>query len=230
MAARKSDFDGDGDGRAEMFVSSPWGIGLPRQQGSTLAPIVMAPSGTRFGGWLLNTADNRFELGEQTVRLHGKVLTTPTTSIERMVEAMQRVDEGVGIRVQRVGAETLTLPALNDVDVGACTMGSTTGDLGLASKATYRASLLAGTTKETPNPSFATWRGAWQVQALRGVGSDRWQCPGVAVRRAPPRTAGLQCMRHGSSQALGAPLARTGLRRSTSARRAPCQVCSGSRR
>src|SRR3954470_16106403 len=52
--------DFDGDGRVEMLVTSPWGIGLLKQSGSTMTPVVMAPNGTRFGGWLLNTADNRF--------------------------------------------------------------------------------------------------------------------------------------------------------------------------
>lgn len=52
--------DFNGDGRAEILVTSPWGIGVLRQNGSTLDAVMMAPNGTRFGGWLLNTADNRF--------------------------------------------------------------------------------------------------------------------------------------------------------------------------
>jgi len=52
--------DFDGDGRTEIFVSSPWGIGIMKLSGSTLSMVMMAPNGTRFGGWLLNTADNTF--------------------------------------------------------------------------------------------------------------------------------------------------------------------------
>src|SRR5436190_4699944 len=52
--------DLDGDGRWEIFVASPWGIGVLQQSGGTMTPLMMAPNGTRFGGWLLNTADNRF--------------------------------------------------------------------------------------------------------------------------------------------------------------------------
>ncbi len=52
--------DFDGDGRDEVMVRSPWGIGLLKLSGTTLTPLMMAPNGTRFGGWLLNTADNRF--------------------------------------------------------------------------------------------------------------------------------------------------------------------------
>jgi subtilisin family serine protease len=56
--------DFDGDGLDEIFVRSPWGIGILKLSGSgtttTLRPLMMAPNGTRFGGWLLNTADNRF--------------------------------------------------------------------------------------------------------------------------------------------------------------------------
>ena len=56
--------DFDGDGLDEILVRSPWGIGILKLSGSgsstTLRPLMMAPNGTRFGGWLLNTADNRF--------------------------------------------------------------------------------------------------------------------------------------------------------------------------
>jgi acyl-CoA hydrolase len=52
--------DYDGDGHAEILVSSPWGIGILKLSGSTLTTPMMQPNGTRFGGWLLNTADNHF--------------------------------------------------------------------------------------------------------------------------------------------------------------------------
>jgi hypothetical protein len=118
--------DFTGDGKLDILVTSPWGIGIFRLAGNTFDVPMMKPNGTRFGGWLLNTADNRFELGEQTVRLHVKILTNPTISVERMIVAMQQAYEAVGIRVQRASTETLNLTALNDVDVGSCTMGSVT--------------------------------------------------------------------------------------------------------
>ncbi|MGE3152864.1 MAG: FG-GAP-like repeat-containing protein [Nitrospiraceae bacterium] len=120
--------DFTGDGREDILVTSPWGMGIFRLTGNTFTVPMMAPNGTRFGGWLLNTADNRFEVGEQTLRLHIKVLTNPTISIDRMVVAMQQVYESVGIRVHRVSTETLSLPALNDVDVGGCTRGTVTAE------------------------------------------------------------------------------------------------------
>ncbi|MDQ0824577.1 hypothetical protein QFZ60_000750 [Arthrobacter sp. B2I5] len=52
--------DFDGDTRAEILVTSPWGIGLLEQAGRTLGNPVIKPNGTRFGQWLLNTADNEF--------------------------------------------------------------------------------------------------------------------------------------------------------------------------
>ncbi|MBL8229323.1 MAG: VCBS repeat-containing protein [Bryobacterales bacterium] len=52
--------DYDGDGRAETLVASPWGIGILKRSGPSLAPVMMAQNGTRFGGWLLNTGDNSF--------------------------------------------------------------------------------------------------------------------------------------------------------------------------
>jgi hypothetical protein len=58
LVSRVGDFDGDGI--SEILVSSPWGIGILKRSGTTMIPLMMAPNGTRFGGWLLNTADNRF--------------------------------------------------------------------------------------------------------------------------------------------------------------------------
>jgi hypothetical protein len=52
--------DVDGDGRDEVLVTSPWGIGVLKLEGSTFDVVMMEPNGTRFGGWLLNTADNTF--------------------------------------------------------------------------------------------------------------------------------------------------------------------------
>jgi hypothetical protein len=51
--------DFDGDGRDEILISSPWGVGILKLTGGTLSVVMMAPNGTRFGGWLLNTADNQ---------------------------------------------------------------------------------------------------------------------------------------------------------------------------
>ena len=51
--------DFDRDGRDEFVISSPWGLGMLKFSGSTLTPLAMAPNGTRFGGWQLNTFDNR---------------------------------------------------------------------------------------------------------------------------------------------------------------------------
>ncbi len=53
--------DFDRDGRQEFAISSPWGLGLMKVTGSGLTPLMMAPNGTRFGGWLLNTLDNRLQ-------------------------------------------------------------------------------------------------------------------------------------------------------------------------
>jgi hypothetical protein len=120
--------DYDGDGRDELLVTSPWGLGVLEMSGGTMIVNTMAPNGTRFGGWLLNTADNRFGIGPQIVRLHIKILTAPNVTIAQMVTAMQQVYEAIGIIVHHVSTETLNLPALNDVDVGACTMGSVTAE------------------------------------------------------------------------------------------------------
>lgn len=52
--------DFDGDGISEILVTSPWGVGILKRSGPTMVAPMMASNGTRFGGWLLNTADNEF--------------------------------------------------------------------------------------------------------------------------------------------------------------------------
>jgi hypothetical protein len=63
-----------------------------------------------------------------TVRLHAKVLTAPNLGLNTMVQRMTEVYGGAGIAVQLVSTENLNFPLLNDVDVGACTLGSTTAE------------------------------------------------------------------------------------------------------
>jgi hypothetical protein len=63
-----------------------------------------------------------------TVRLHTKVLTAPNIAVNTMVQRMRDVYGSVGIAVQHASTENLNLPALNDVDVGACTLGNTTAE------------------------------------------------------------------------------------------------------
>lgn len=52
--------DLDGDGQAELLVTSGWGIGIMKQHGDTMTALMLASNGTRFGGWLLNTEDDQF--------------------------------------------------------------------------------------------------------------------------------------------------------------------------
>ncbi|PKV50792.1 VCBS repeat protein [Aquimarina sp. MAR_2010_214] len=67
--------DFDGDGRDEILITSPWGIGVLKWDGSRLTSTMLAPNGTRFGGWLLNTADNQFKVRHNiTGRRRGEVL------------------------------------------------------------------------------------------------------------------------------------------------------------
>jgi len=46
--------------KAGLMVSSSWGIDILALSGNTLTAPAMQPNGTRFGGWLLKTSDNRF--------------------------------------------------------------------------------------------------------------------------------------------------------------------------
>ncbi len=51
--------DFTGDGAADLLVTSGWGIGVLKLQGSSLTGAVVKPNGTRFGGWNYQTRDNR---------------------------------------------------------------------------------------------------------------------------------------------------------------------------
>jgi hypothetical protein len=62
------------------------------------------------------------------VRLHAKVLTAPNIAINTMVDRMRQVYNTVGIAVQFASTENLNFPALNDLDVGTCTLGNTTAE------------------------------------------------------------------------------------------------------
>jgi hypothetical protein len=64
--------------------------------------------------------------GPTVVRVHSKILTTPTVAIQTMLASMQQVYATAGIAVRQVTTENLDLPLLNDLDVGSCTQGNTT--------------------------------------------------------------------------------------------------------
>ncbi len=49
-----------GDGKADVLLSSPWGIGILGLEGSSFKGHSLAPNGTQLGEWLLDTRDNRF--------------------------------------------------------------------------------------------------------------------------------------------------------------------------
>ena len=66
------------------------------------------------------------DLGVEEVRLHIKILTNPTIQIATMINAMEQVYAAAGLSVEIISTENLNLPALNDLDVGGCTLGVTT--------------------------------------------------------------------------------------------------------
>jgi hypothetical protein len=51
-----SDFNGDG--RDDILIRSGWGIGILTLNGSTLTTVMLQPSGTTFGGWRFDTAND----------------------------------------------------------------------------------------------------------------------------------------------------------------------------
>jgi hypothetical protein len=103
-------------GKPEIF----WGVGI--SIGVSFTGTTDAQNTIEFSG-----AGCDFNLFE-SVRLHFKVLTTPTVSLDQMLASMREVYEPIGFRVVRMSDETLNLPSLNTVDVGSCVRGSTTAE------------------------------------------------------------------------------------------------------
>ena len=55
--------DFDGNGKAEMVVQSPWGIGFLGVEGGTFRCLGLQPYGTRIGDWYLERGDRIVALG-----------------------------------------------------------------------------------------------------------------------------------------------------------------------
>ena len=89
--------DYDGDGKVELLVTSPWGLGILKQAGATMAAPMMQPNGTRFGGWLLNTADNQIGIAGRYVS-------------GRPAEILVSSPWGIGIL--KMSGNTLTAPMM----------------------------------------------------------------------------------------------------------------------
>jgi hypothetical protein len=64
----------------------------------------------------------------QRIRIHTKILTQPNVSIETLLQNMREVYAAASIDVEWASTENLNFPNLNDLDVGACTMGQTTAE------------------------------------------------------------------------------------------------------
>jgi hypothetical protein len=109
--------DFDGDGKAEILVTSPWGIGLLKLSGSTLTAPMMQPNGTRFGGWLLNTADNR-------------LATVKDFDGDRRAEILVTSPWGIGI-LEQAGA-TMAAPTMkpNGTRFGGWLLNTADNDVG----------------------------------------------------------------------------------------------------
>jgi papain like protease/VCBS repeat protein len=111
--------DVDGDGHTEVIVTSPWGIGILKQAGATMAAPMMAPNGTRFGGWLLNTGDNTFG---------------PIADYDGDGRAEILVTSPWGIGILKESGATLTAPMMapNGTRVGTWTLDTANNQFGPA--------------------------------------------------------------------------------------------------
>jgi hypothetical protein len=106
-------------------------LGEPRRPADESAPAAVSWGPNRIDTFVMGTDStlwHKWWTLVPTVRLHAKVLTAPNIAVNTMVQRMTDVYRSVGIEVQFASTENLNLPALNDVDVGACTLGTTTAE------------------------------------------------------------------------------------------------------
>jgi hypothetical protein len=52
--------DVNGDGKAELLITGPTGIGILKVQGNAFVPIASAPDGALLGDWIFNATENSF--------------------------------------------------------------------------------------------------------------------------------------------------------------------------
>jgi hypothetical protein len=108
-----------------------------------------------------------------TVRLHMKVLTDPTSfTIDQMVAGMRQSYSSRGFAVEIASTETLTLPLLNDLDVGACA--------GAGSVTTEQANLFSNRNSVGAN-DVAAYFVRSTVPALNGCAAHPNGLPSVVV-------------------------------------------------
>ncbi len=56
--------DFNGDGTADIILSSAWGLGIVSHDGTSWKALVVKPTGTAFGGWAYNATDNIRGIGD----------------------------------------------------------------------------------------------------------------------------------------------------------------------
>ncbi|MFJ8596611.1 tachylectin-related carbohydrate-binding protein [Streptomyces sp. NPDC093598] len=78
------------------------------------------------GGWDIYDKVFSGDTYVPTVRLHAKILTAPNVAVTDAVARMSEVYATAGIKVELASTENLDLPALNDLDMGECVMGTVT--------------------------------------------------------------------------------------------------------
>ncbi len=98
--------DFDGDGRADVLIGSPWGIAAIALHGTNrLVTLMMERTGTRFGGWALDTRTNS---------IHG----IADFNDDRRADVVVRSPWGMGILTLRDSSFGLLAAAANGTAVG----------------------------------------------------------------------------------------------------------------
>jgi hypothetical protein len=98
--------DFDGDGRAELFVSSGWGIGLLDLSGTPASKLAVA-NGALLGGWRIDTIHNNLDCG---IMAHAMILVNNDwgDAVSGAAQALRNR----GTTVQQIGDATAFVNAL----------------------------------------------------------------------------------------------------------------------